>query len=57
MPLTEWLAGRLHGEVDEHLGAGGLGRRGLFRDGALARLAAEHRLRVGAITRGGCGRC
>ena len=43
MPLTEWLAGRLHGELDEHLGAGGLARRGLFRDGALARLLTEHR--------------
>ncbi len=43
MPLTEWLAGRLQGELDEHLGAGGLARRGLFRDGAVARLLAEHR--------------
>ena len=43
MPLSEWLAGRLQGELDEHLGAGGLARRGLFRDGALASLLAEHR--------------
>ena len=43
MPLTEWLAGRLHGELDEHLGDGGLARRGLFRAGALPRLLAEHR--------------
>jgi asparagine synthase (glutamine-hydrolysing) len=43
MPLTEWLAGRLAGEIDDHLGAGGLARRGLFRDGVLARLVAEHR--------------
>lgn len=43
MPLTEWLAGRLQGEMNEHLGDGGLARRGLFRDGALARLLAEHR--------------
>ncbi len=43
MPLTEWLAGRLHGELDEHLGEGGLARRGLFRDGVLARLRSEHR--------------
>jgi asparagine synthase (glutamine-hydrolysing) len=43
MPLSEWLAGRLHGELDEHLGAGGLARRGLFRDGALPSLLAEHR--------------
>ena len=38
MPLTEWLAGRLAGELDEHLGEGGLARRGLFRDGVLPRL-------------------
>jgi len=43
MPLTEWLAGRLAGELDEHLGASGLARRGLFRDGVLARLLGEHR--------------
>jgi asparagine synthase (glutamine-hydrolysing) len=43
MPLTEWLAGRLRGELDEHLGEGGLARRGLFRDGVLAGLLAEHR--------------
>ncbi|MCC7326971.1 MAG: asparagine synthase (glutamine-hydrolyzing) [Burkholderiales bacterium] len=43
MPLTEWLAGRLHGELDAHLGTGGLARRGLFRAGALPRLLAEHR--------------
>jgi asparagine synthase (glutamine-hydrolysing) len=43
MPLTEWLAGRLAHELDEHLGAGGLARRGLFRDGVLPGLLAEHR--------------
>ncbi len=43
MPLTEWLAGRLAGELDEHLGSAGLARRGIFRDGALAKLLAEHR--------------
>ncbi len=43
MPLSEWLAGRLAGQLDEHLGDGGLARRGLFRDGALARLLHEHR--------------
>jgi len=43
MPLTEWLAGKLAGELDDHLGAGGLARRGLFRDGVLARLLADHR--------------
>lgn len=43
MPLTEWLAGRLAGELDEHLFAGGLEQRGLFRGGVLRRLVAEHR--------------
>jgi asparagine synthase (glutamine-hydrolysing) len=43
MPLSEWLAGKLHGELDEYLGPRGLGARGMFRDGALARLLAEHR--------------
>ena len=43
MPLTEWLAGRLAGELDDHLGERGLARRGLFRDGVLPRLLAEHR--------------
>ena len=43
MPLTEWLAGRLSGELDEHLFAGGLEQRGLFRSGALRRLVGEHR--------------
>jgi len=43
MPLTEWLAGALRGELDDHLGATGLARRGLFRDGVLARLLDEHR--------------
>jgi asparagine synthase (glutamine-hydrolysing) len=35
MPLTEWLAGKLAGELDDHLGERGLARRGLFRDGVL----------------------
>jgi asparagine synthase (glutamine-hydrolysing) len=43
MPLSEWLAGRLHDQLDEHVGDGGLGRRGLFRAGALAALLDEHR--------------
>ena len=43
MPLTEWLAGKLASELDDHLGPGGLARRGLFRDGVLAGLLAEHR--------------
>ncbi len=43
MPLTEWIAGRLQRELDDHLGPGGLMRRGIFRDGELARILAEHR--------------
>jgi len=43
MPLSEWLAGRLQGELDEHLGPRGLAARGLFRAGALERLLDEHR--------------
>ena len=43
MPLSEWLAGRLEGELDRHLGTQGLGRRGLFAEGALPRLLGEHR--------------
>ena len=46
MPLSEWLAGRLAGELDSHLlGGEGLARRGLFRDGVVERLLAEHRAR------------
>jgi asparagine synthase (glutamine-hydrolysing) len=43
MPLTEWLASGLRERVEESLGASGLARRGLFREGALPRLLAEHR--------------
>jgi asparagine synthase (glutamine-hydrolysing) len=43
MPLTEWLAGRLRGELDEQLGPRGLAARGLFRDGVLDALLREHR--------------
>ncbi len=43
MPLTDWLAGGLAGELDEHLFAGGLEQRGLFRGGVLRRLVADHR--------------
>jgi asparagine synthase (glutamine-hydrolysing) len=42
MPLTEWLGGSLRGELDDHLGATGLARRGVFRAGVLARLLDEH---------------
>jgi len=43
MPLSDWLATGLRDRVDESLGTGGLDKRGLFRDGALPRLLAEHR--------------
>jgi len=43
MPLSDWLATGLRDRVDESLGTGGLDKRGLFRDGALQRLRAEHR--------------
>lgn len=42
MPLSLWLAGDLKPHVDAALGANGLMRRGLFRDGALAQLQSEH---------------
>ena len=43
MPLSDWLATGLRKRVDESLGTDGLEKRGLFRDGALRRLLAEHR--------------
>ncbi len=43
LPLSDWLAGRLAGEVDARVLGTGLARRGLFRPGALERLVAEHR--------------
>ena len=44
MPLSEWLAGRLAGELDAHLlGGEGLARRGLFREGVVEGLLAAHR--------------
>ncbi len=42
MPLSSWLGGDLKPHVDAALGANGLMKRGLFRDGALARLQSEH---------------
>jgi asparagine synthase (glutamine-hydrolysing) len=39
-PIAEWLGGLLKGEARAALGS--LDRRGLFREGALERLAAEH---------------
>jgi asparagine synthase (glutamine-hydrolysing) len=41
MPLTEWLQTGLKARVDQSLDA--LAKRGLFREGALAKLLAEHR--------------
>ena len=43
MPLSDWLQGSLKPHVDAALGPSGLMKRGLFRDGALAQLQAEHR--------------
>jgi asparagine synthase (glutamine-hydrolysing) len=43
LPLTEWLMGPLSRELDTHLLEGGLAGRGIFRDGALARILAEFR--------------
>jgi asparagine synthase (glutamine-hydrolysing) len=43
MPLGEWLGTGLKARVEQSLGPHGLARRGLFRDGALARLLAQHR--------------
>ncbi len=43
MPLAGWLEGNLKPHVDAALGNHGLMKRGLFRDGALARLQSEHR--------------
>lgn len=42
MPLSEWLGGRLKPHVDNALSDTGLGKRGLFRTGALTDLLAEH---------------
>ena len=35
MPLSEWLTGRLAGQLESHLLVGGLARRGIFREAAL----------------------
>ncbi|HEX4859240.1 MAG TPA: asparagine synthase C-terminal domain-containing protein, partial [Usitatibacteraceae bacterium] len=42
MPLSEWLAGGLKPAMEHAISPAGLGRRGLFRNGALQRLHAEH---------------
>jgi asparagine synthase (glutamine-hydrolysing) len=43
MPLSPWLEGGLKTRMEHAIGAGGLGKRGLFKDGALKRLLAQHR--------------
>jgi len=43
MPLSGWLEGSLKPHVDAALGPSGLMKRGLFSDGALARLQAAHK--------------
>ena len=43
MPLTQWLDGALKPRMELALGAAGLEKRGLFRDGALQRVLLEHR--------------
>jgi asparagine synthase (glutamine-hydrolysing) len=41
-PLAEWFEGRLKRDTQAALSAEGLGRRGLFREGALQTIAHEH---------------
>ncbi len=43
MPLTQWLDGALKPRMEHALSAEGLGKRGLFRDGALQRVLRKHR--------------
>ena len=43
MPLTQWLDGALKPRMEHALSAGGLGKRGLFREGALQRVLRDHR--------------
>lgn len=42
MPLSEWLAGTLKGEMARTLASDAFGSRGLFRPEALRRLLADH---------------
>lgn len=44
MPLSPWLEGGLKSRMEHAIGASGLGKRGLFAEGALKRLLAEHRV-------------
>jgi asparagine synthase (glutamine-hydrolysing) len=43
MPLTDWLAGGLKPAMEAALTDSALGARGIFQDGALARVLSEHR--------------
>jgi asparagine synthase (glutamine-hydrolysing) len=43
MPLSPWLEGGLKTRMEHAIGAGGLGKRGLFKEGALKRLLVQHR--------------
>ena len=43
MPLTQWLNGALKPRMEHALSVGGLGKRGLFREGGLQRVLREHR--------------
>jgi asparagine synthase (glutamine-hydrolysing) len=43
MPLSPWIEGGLKKHVEASLGPDGLGKRGLFREGALEKLLTEHR--------------
>jgi asparagine synthase (glutamine-hydrolysing) len=42
MPLERWLANELKPDIEAALGPAGLGRRGLVRPDAIARLVGEH---------------
>jgi len=43
MPLTQWLDGGLKPRMERAMSASGLGKRGLFREGALQNVLREHR--------------
>jgi asparagine synthase (glutamine-hydrolysing) len=43
MPLSQWLDGGLRTRMEHALSGTGLGKRGIFRDGALQRVLSEHR--------------
>ncbi len=43
MPLTQWLDGALKPKMEHALSENGLGKRGLFREGALQKVLKQHR--------------